>query len=157
MKIVNVIDEDFSNYKKVSMFIGFPKCTFKCDIECGKPVCQNSSLAKARSIDVEASTIVDRYMDNNLTSAVVIGGLEPLDSFNDLMILIRKFREQTLDDIVIFTGYTEDEITNKIPYLKMYKNIIIKFGRFIPDQQHHIDPVLNVELASDNQYAKRIS
>jgi len=35
MKIVNLIDEDFCQYKKPSMFIGMPKCSFKCDKECG--------------------------------------------------------------------------------------------------------------------------
>jgi len=32
-------------------------------------------------------------------------------------------------------------------------NIIIKFGRFIPDQKSHMDETLGVELASPNQYA----
>ena len=36
-------------------------------------------------------------------------------------------------------------------------NIIIKFGRFVPMQQPHFDPILGVNLASDNQYAKQIS
>jgi len=47
MKIVNLIDEDFCQYKKPSMFIGFPTCSFKCDKECGRPICQNSALAAA--------------------------------------------------------------------------------------------------------------
>ena len=41
--------------------------------------------------------------------------------------------------------------------LKKYSNIIIKFGRFIPNQKPHYDPVLGVELASDNQYGEKIS
>ena len=41
--------------------------------------------------------------------------------------------------------------------LKQYDNIIIKFGRFIPNQEKHYDEVLGVELASPNQYARRIS
>ena len=36
------------------------------------------------------------------------------------------------------------------------KNIIIKFGRFIPNRPSRYDEVLGVELASDNQFAKRI-
>jgi hypothetical protein len=38
----------------------------------------------------------------------------------------------------------------------MFDNIVIKFGRYRPGQQKHFDEVLGVELASDNQYAKRI-
>jgi len=36
MKLKFLIDEDFVNYKEPSMFIGFPNCTFKCDIDSGK-------------------------------------------------------------------------------------------------------------------------
>lgn len=39
MLVKNIIDEDFVQYKKPAMFIGMPSCSFKCDKECGKPVC----------------------------------------------------------------------------------------------------------------------
>ena len=35
--------------------------------------------------------------------------------------------------------------------------MIIKFGRFIPNDDKHIDPVLGVELASKNQYAVKLN
>lgn len=38
-----------------------------------------------------------------------------------------------------------------------YENIIIKFGRFIPNDVEHYDEILGVKLKSNNQYAKRIS
>jgi hypothetical protein len=41
--------------------------------------------------------------------------------------------------------------------LCQFSNIIIKFGRFRPGQEPHYDEVLGVKLASDNQYAKRVS
>ena len=41
MKIKNIIEEDFVNYKVPSMFISTSQCDFKCDRECGKNVCQN--------------------------------------------------------------------------------------------------------------------
>ena len=157
MYVVNIIDEDFSNYSKASMFIGFPRCSFKCDAECGSKVCQNSELARARKISMSVEKIVSRYMDNTFTCAVVFGGLEPFDTFDDAVRLIAYFRQYTNDDIVIYTGYYEDEIQDKVNCLKNYPNIIVKFGRFIPDRPSVLDPVLNVELASDNQYAKRIS
>lgn len=157
MHIINIIDEDFVNYKKASLFVGFPKCSFKCDKECGKKVCQNSELAHARTINIDAQTIVNRYLKNKFTSAIVFGGLEPMDTFDDLVKLIVAFRKYTNDDIVIYTGYTEDELVNKINCLKNYENIIVKFGRFIPDRDSVLDTLLNVELASDNQYAKQIS
>ena len=149
--------EDFTNYKKPSMYIAFPSCTFKCERECGQKICQNSSLVQSKTLEVDVKYIVNKYINNPITSAIVIGGLEPLDSKEDLFILISYFRVSTQDDIVIYTGYKEEEIKNQLQYLRAYRNIIVKFGRFIPNQQPHYDDVLGVMLASDNQYAERIS
>lgn len=158
MEIKNIIDEDFTNYHKCSMLVGFPRCTFKCEKECQvKGMCQNSALAKAKSIDISAYKIVERYLANPLSSALVCGGLEPFDTFEDLLTLVQFFRMETDDDIVIYTGYYADEITEQIRKLKKYKNIVIKFGRFIPNQESRYDDVLGVNLASKNQYATRIS
>lgn len=157
MKVKTIKHEDFSSYKKPSMLIGFPQCSWKCEEECRRQVCQNGILASAPDIDIPIQDVVDSYIDNKLTSAVVCGGLEPFDSFDDLLMFIKNFRKKSSDDIVIFTGYNESEISNKITALKQYKNIIIKFGRYIPNQNKHYDEILGVYLASDNQYAKFIS
>lgn len=158
IKIRGLVDEDFVNYKKPAMFIAFPYCTFKCDIECGYSVCQNSSLVENTNIiNIDEQIIIDRYIKNPITHSIVISGLEPFDSFNELVILIRSFREKTSDDIVIYSGYNKEEITSYIEELKQFKNIIIKFGRFIPNQEKHYDEVLQVTLASPNQYGEKIS
>lgn len=157
--IKEIRDEDFTSYKKPSMIIGFPSCTWKCERECGMRVCQNSALAQAPNKIIGVKTIVNRYINNPITSAIVMAGLEPFDSEFDLYKLIVYLRVSTDDDIVIYTGYTEEEINGKDIYkfLLNYKNIIIKFGRYIPGQKPHYDEVLGVNLASDNQYAKVIS
>ena len=157
IKIKGIRMEDFTNYKKPSMYIAFPSCTFKCERECGQKICQNSSLVQSTTLEVGVKSIVNKYINNTITSAIVIGGLEPFDSKEDLFILISYFRVSTQDDIVIYTGYKEEEIKNQLQYLRAYRNIIVKFGRFIPNQQPHYDDVLGVMLASDNQYAERIS
>ena len=158
IKIRGLIEEDFVNYKNPSMYIAFPYCTFKCDKECGYSVCQNSSLVtNSEIIDIDEQKIVNRYIDNPITHSIVISGLEPFDSFNELVILIRSFREKTSDDIVIYSGYNKEEITSYIEELKQFKNIIIKFGRFIPNQEKHYDEVLQITLASPNQYGEKIS
>lgn len=149
--------EDFSNYKLPSMFIIFPVCDWKCDRECGKRVCQNGSLAKAPIKNVDVDVLIEKYLSNPISKAVVCGGLEPLDSWSDLLLFIEKFREKSQDDIVIYTGYYREEITDKVNVLKQHKNIIMKFGRFVPIQQKHYDGVLGVYLASDNQHAEVIS
>lgn len=156
MLVKGIIDEDFVNYKKPSMFINFPSCSFKCDKECGKPVCQNSSLAAAPTIEVDYDEIIDRYLNNPITEAVVCGGLESFDSFNELFNLIYALRQKNNDDFVIYTGYYPEEIYNKVKQLFIFKNIIIKFGRFIPDKPHRFDEILGVKLASNNQFALTI-
>lgn len=157
MKIKGIIFEDFINYKKPSMVIEFPYCNFKCDKECGQQVCQNSNLVNTPNSDVSITGIVRTYMNNDITKAIVFQGLEPFDSKEDLFQLIKVFREYTNNDIVIYTGYTETELDYEIETLKrLFKNIIIKFGRFIPNREPHFDSVLGVTLASPNQYAKKV-
>ena len=153
MTVKTIIEEDFSNYKKPSMLIAMPRCTFKCNVE----YCQNSPLAKMPDIEVDDDELIQKYLDNNLTQAIVFGGLEPLDSWDDLIDFIIEFRLISDDDIVIYTGYTKCEVKDKIEILwHFFPNIIVKFGRYVPDQQPHYDEVLGVYLASDNQYAERI-
>ena len=157
--VKEIRDEDFTSYKKPSMVIGFPFCSWKCEKMCGMRVCQNSILAQAPDKKIGVKTIVNRYINNPITSAIIMAGLEPFDSEDELSMLISYLRVSTQDDIVIYTGYTEEEIKNREIYklLLNTKNIIIKFGRFIPNQQPHYDEILGIKLASDNQYARRIS
>ena len=156
MKIKGLIDEDFVNYKKPSMYIAFPRCSFKCDKECGRQVCQNSALANEKNIEIALDKIIDRYMTNPITKALVCGGLEPFDSWKDLQCLILNFRYYTNDDIIIYTGYYEEEIEDeKIEWLMLYGPIIIKYGRFIPDDKEYFNYELGVKLASKNQYTVR--
>ena len=160
MLIKGIIDEDFVNYKKPAMVIEFPYCDFKCDKECGKPICQNSPLTKIHNIKIEEEYIIEKYLKNPITEAIICQGLEPLDTMVMLFLFIKKFREFSNDDIVIYTGYNKEEKRPQdlIEFIKrnQYKNIVIKYGRYIPDQTPHYDEVLGVKLASDNQYAERL-
>lgn len=156
MIIKGIIDEDFINYKKPSMIIEFPYCSFKCDKECGQQVCQNSPLIKEPNIEISVYKLIDRYIYNPITKAIVCQGLEPFDSKDDLFVFIDRFRRYSDDPIVIYTGYTEEELAHEVELLSSFGNIIIKFGRYIPNQLSHFDDILGVLLASPNQYAKRI-
>jgi hypothetical protein len=158
MVIKNIIEEDFINYCKPSMFIAFPYCTFKCEKDCGIQCCQNNKLVLSQNIDINIDVVVKHYVDNHITKAVVCGGLEPFDSFDDLYNFISALRAASQDDVVIYTGYYEHEIVSQIEILKSsFSNIIVKFGRFIPNLEGIYDATIGVMLASKNQYAKKIS
>lgn len=159
MKLKGMTDVDVVNYKKTSMFLIFPYCTFKCDKENGCSLCQNSHLAGAGAINVKAEDIIEQYINNPLSHAIVCGGLEPFDTPEALIELLNQLRvvHKNNDDFVIYTGYTEEELVNTPIFYEVinYKNIVIKFGRFRPNELPHMDNVLGVKLSSNNQYAVR--
>lgn len=153
IKLKSITIEDFVNYKKPSMFLAFPYCDFKC----GRDNCQNYMAFFDPTLDFSIGQIIDWYNANEITEAYVFGGFEPFDSWQDLSLLIKAIRAyDAISDIVIYTGYYEHEITEKIQVLAKYPHIIVKFGRYIPDEESCYDELLGVELASNNQYAKRI-
>ena len=161
MLLVNLIQEDFTNYKKPSLFLGFPYCSGKCNISNHKIVCQNQQLHYADKIEISIEEIINLYDKNNLVKARVCGGLEPLDSPIELFHLVEEFRKNFDDDIVIYTGYEQDE-----PQAQMFiqnlkknkiKNIIMKFGRYIEGDAPHFDDLLGVNLASNNQLGEQIT
>jgi len=163
MKVKGIIDEDFVNYKQPNMLVLCHSCSFKCDKESGEQVCQNSTLANTPDIEISIDSLVKRYINNPITKAVVFGGLEPFDDIENVIDFISKLRynHNNNDYIIIYTGYTEDEIKENYQkafnILQMTNNIIIKFGRFIPNCDSRFDYTLGVKLASDNQYAKYIN
>lgn len=155
MRVKNIIDEDFVNYKKPSMFIATCFCDWKCCTELGIDIsiCQNSLTAQQKTIDISTDEILRRYINNPITQAVVIGGLEPMLQFDEVSELIHTFRENGCNDtFVIYTGYQLDEIHFEYKYLQThFKGIVLKIGRYIPNHKPHYDEVLGISLASDNQ------
>lgn len=167
MKLRGIIDEDICNYQKISMFLIFPYCSFKCDKEAGTKICQNSTLINTPIIDISAIELCERYIKNPITNAIVCGGLEPFDSRFELFVFIDALRRiyNCNDDIVIYTGYTKEELENTTEegLSTLYKNlfgfpnIIVKYGRYIPNESSRYDEILGVELSSSNQYARRLT
>lgn len=162
MRVKTIIDEDFVNYQKPSMFIGTISCGGKCCIEGGFPlsVCQNDGWRGNAPIDIRDRVIIERYLHNGISRAIVFGGLEPMEQSDELFEFIDMLRNtyKCDDDVVIYTGYNREEISGIVERLAYrFSNIIIKFGRYIPNMKSRFDEVLGVELASDNQYAVRIS
>ncbi len=158
MRIKSLQDEDFVNYKKPSMFICTASCGGKCCKELNLPlsICQNDGLRSCPSSQYDDIKIIFRYLSNPITKAIVFGGLEPFEQYDELADFIQLFRNYSDDDVVIYTGYNENELKEQIKELSQYGDVIVKFGRFVPDQKSHYDEILGVNLVSDNQYAKRI-
>lgn len=160
IRLKGVIVEDFVNYKVPSMFLITSKCDFKCCTEQGLDisVCQNEPIAKYKTKDFKVSFLFDAYKDNDITKAIVVGGMEPMLQFDELYELVSFFRGHGIDDaFVIYTGYYPNEISDEINKLKEFPNIVVKFGRYIPNRPKKFDEVLGVTLASDNQFAEMIS
>lgn len=160
--IVKAIEtERYQDYKLPAMFIAMPKCSFKCEKGMRKRVCQNGTLANLPDIDINIETTIEKYSSNPITKAIIFGGLEPMDSFDDIYAFLNLLRKtyDNNDNVIIYTGYTKTEcyLNGWINKLQEFKNIIIKFGRYIPMQTPHYDDLLGVKLASDNQYAEKIS
>lgn len=160
MKIKGLIAEDFVNYKLPSMFIISSVCNWKCCKEQNIDIsyCQNADLVSQKTLDISTERIYNMFVTNPITEAVVIGGLEPFDQIDEIIELIDYFREnKVFSPFVIYTGYYPTEIVSSLNRLKNYCNIIVKFGRFIPNSESKYDNVLGVNLISDNQYAEVIS
>jgi hypothetical protein len=159
MRLRQIIDEDFVNYKKPSMLLCSCFCDWKCATEQGlnASLCQNADLINEKIISLSAQEIVERYLDNPIINAIVIAGFEPFLQFDELLKFILVFRHYSQDDIVIYTGYYPKEIKGYVDSIKRFPNIIIKYGRYIPNREKKFDDVLGVYLISDNQFAEKIS
>lgn len=160
MRVRGVVEEDFINYRLPSMFITSCFCDFKCCTEHGLDigVCQNAPLVQSEIREVSDYVIYQHFASNPITKAVVIGGMEPIMQFDEVKALLKLFRDNgDKSDFVIYTGYYPGEIRDELHALERFENVVVKFGRFIPDVPGRYDDVLGIELSSDNQFAIRIS
>ena len=160
MKLKQIVDTDYVNYKLPSMYLATCVCDWKCCKEAGVPVtvCQNNPTTQMPNVEVPADEILRRFYTNPLSKAFVFAGLEPFKQWQELYETIQYIRGAGCGaDIVIYSGYTEEELAEYITTVQPYHNIIIKFGRYKPNDTARYDDVLGITLVSSNQYAKRIS
>lgn len=160
MRLNTVVNEWYQDYRKPSMFLGTVSCGGKCCIESGIPlsVCHNDGWRACAAADYDNLDLCEQYLSNPITQAIVIGGLEPFEQFGELVDFLTTLRsaKRCDDDVVIYTGYYPEEIAQQVDTLSIFKNIIIKFGRFVPNARPRFDPILGVDLSSDNQFARRL-
>ena len=160
MRVKDILSEDFINYKLPSMFIATCFCDYKCCKEQGLNigVCQNAPLSQNPNKEIDDEIIYNQFISNPISKVIVFGGMEPILQIEEIIDLIDLFRSKgDKSYFVIYTGYYPNEIKNELTKLKQYDNIIVKFGRFIPNQPSRYDEILGVTLASNNQYAEVIS
>lgn len=158
--IKDLIQEDFVNYKTPCMFISTCFCDWKCckEADISIDTCQNHKTIQNPNLNISIESIYERYINNPITKALVIGGLEPIKQYTEIINLIHYFRTNNCqDDIVIYTGYYPYEILDILEYFVSFNNIVFKFGRYIPDRPPVFDKTLGVKLASDNQYGVRMT
>lgn len=158
IRLRGIKDECFQDYRKTSMVIITCFCDWKCWDKKGENICQNNKLIQEPIQIFDPEYIVKRYLNNPLTHALVIAGLEPLLQMDEILELVVTFRTQCNDDVVIYTGYDMCEIdSNFLQKLSEYENIYLKCGRFIPNHSPHYDEVLGINLASNNQYGVKLA
>ena len=58
MIIKGIIDECIGDYKKTSMYVAMPYCSFKCDKENGMSLCQNSNLSNEPNIEISFEDLI---------------------------------------------------------------------------------------------------
>ena len=165
MLLLDVKTDNVTDYKKTSMLIAFPTCSGKCNN------CQNQYLLDRKNETVlsNAEHIVDFY--NNLLThdAIVMAGLEPFDSFMDVLSIVNELGNSVKHDvdIVIYTGYDQgeyidnfernlvDTFKHAVESNNHIKSLIVKIGRYDEDysiEDGWFNKSLGVNLATTNQF-----
>jgi len=153
MKIKNIKDEVFSDYNKISMLIAMPYCTTNCweRYELSPSICQNNHLDKMETLDIENKYIIERYLKNPISKAIVFGGRDSWDSLDEIIDFIKEFREVSQDDCVLYTGREFEVVEKDLYKFKGIENVYIKYGHYAPHLESIIDELTSVKLASSNQ------
>lgn len=161
MKLKQIVDEVFGDYKEAGMLLIFPECSWKCE------GCQNKHLALLETKNFPDEEIIKRFQENPFTKCIILGGLEPFyneSSIDDISMFISHLIEAypTKEDrpmLIIYTGYEMNELGDILSKYALsdlfseYGNGIIKCGRYVQDSSPYFNNTLGVTIASLNQDA----
>lgn len=150
MLVKTILPEDYVNYKKPALFISSSRCDGNC------PNCQNQFLKDQTTLNIDNKRLVKLFIDNPLTEAIVLAGLDPFASFEDTLEFYKELRKESpTTTVVIYTGQYPTQLEREINSLVSIGGpLIIKFGDYREGDKPHFDELLGIELASDNQYAE---
>ena len=110
--------------------------------------------------DENAMQEIREELSKGYCAGITFSGGDPLYPRNRKKIkeIISEIKKDYPDkNMWLYTGYKYEEIKDKINILKKFNNIIIKFGRYIPNSSKRYDDVLGIYLSSENQYALRLN
>lgn len=169
MELLDVKFGNIADYKKTSLYIAFPFCSGKCGNKCQNRVFWQQKDKRNNDIHLinySEDEIVSYYNKLKTHESVVMGGLEPLDSLEDVINLCNKLLENDKPvDIIIYTGYTKEEFLKIEPkFYDVFKNlkpnatncIIFKLGRYDLSQDvEYFNYTLGAKLATSNQFTRK--
>ena len=142
--------EVYNDYKEVGILLASPVCHNNCKN------CQNSHLKNREPNTYCVEDLINEIKNNKFVKSVIFGGLDCFDSFDETLNFISKFREISNEDIVLYTGKTENMLIDKLNILKKYENIYVKFGEYLENSEKIFDEIGGIWLASSNQYFKKL-
>jgi hypothetical protein len=164
-KLMKLLSEPvivYNDYKLNALYIPIGvTCDFKCVKEAKAKglefmECHNHEFINKEKYEMSTDEVLTKIQGNPFIECIILSGLEPMDCFKSVSDFISEFREKSDMEIVIFTGYYANEVTDKLKTLKRYDNITFKFGRYDPSAKPRYDEVGKVTLISGNQYFSKL-
>jgi anaerobic ribonucleoside-triphosphate reductase activating protein len=117
-------------------------CTKRC-MHCANPDLWNIDYSRDVNI-YEFIESIEAALGNNKVDGVTITGGDPLEQVAELNILLSNLRYIT-DDILVFTGYTLDEVQSELSsddYKTLIDNVsVLVTGRYVDDLNDNTCPL----------------
>lgn len=115
--------------------VWFQGCSKRCE-NCISPEFQESSDGSDYTVEEIIHSIRDKEIDG-----LTISGGEPFDQPEALLLLIMEYKERLNDDILIFTGYTLEELHEKnSPVIEeiLHNIAVLVDGRYVEDENNGV-------------------
>ena len=147
LRIASLLPESQVNGPGTRSVVHFQGCTLAC------PGCFNPHThGEDGGRDATVSEVVAALLAND-NDGVTISGGEPFQQPHELLCLVRALRAKRVESILIFTGYSYDEITRIPSGPDILEEVdVLVAGRFEAQQ-----PASGSILASANQRAHFLS
>lgn len=168
MKLFDVKTDDITDYKETSLLLCFPHCSGKCTGCHSQHLITKYQEHPEEIKNYPLISICKLYNQLDTHSAIVMAGLEPLDSLEDVLSVIQCITAicDKHTTFVIYTGYNKQEYTQKfekkivdtlINFNDIYSklnDLVVKVGRYDKTDSSdsgYFNYTLGVKLATSNQ------